>query len=343
MESLTLGDRSEPGRPGAVKSDERVYVCQEGFLPESPRLPWACQLQTCPANSALEIGLGSAGEWLRERLEQHGAVLLRGLPIRDAQDFEAALGLFSVTPGNDLAGDSRRRAVRGLVFESSRLEPHHVLDLHNEATYKVAPPRRLFFCCCRAAADGGETPIGRSRKVFERLDPKIREEFMRKGVMYVRHLDSATSRAVQSWQDSFNTDDRLAVESECRKQGIDFEWYGEDGLKLTQVRPAAVLHPVTQRWCWVNQLHLAHRSRWIRTGVVADGLEDSHYPTCSFYGDGSEIPLDVLGHIRRCWSKEEQIFFWQEGDILVLDNLRVAHGRKPYYGTRQLLLALSNS
>ncbi len=318
-----------------------VYLCDEGFFSDSPDLPWVCHLQTAHRPDARKLVSSSMGAWLEKRLAQHGAVLLRGLPIRDSKDFDKALRYLSIPLHDDLAGNSRRKTVRGRIYESSRLEPHHVLDLHNEATYKSSPPRRLLFCCCIAALDGGETPIGDSHKVFRRIDPEIREEFLRKGIMYVRHLDQTTTKYLQSWQDSFGTSDRSVVESVCKEQGMDYEWYGEQGLKLSEVRDAAVIHPATQQWCWINQIHLSHRTRWIRTGLIADGLEASAYPTGTYYGDGTEIPDEVVGHIRRCWFKEEKIFFWQPGDILALDNLWVAHGRKPYYGTRKLLLAIS--
>jgi len=40
---------------------------------------------------------------------------------------------------------------------------------------------------CVKVAQGGETPIADSRKVFERIDPKIKEQFIQKKIMYVRN------------------------------------------------------------------------------------------------------------------------------------------------------------
>jgi len=48
-----------------------------------------------------------------------------------------------------------------------------------------------------------------------------------------------------------------------------------------------------------------------------------------------------LNHIRQAYSQEETIFAWQEGDILMLDNMLVAHGRKPYAGTRRVVVGMA--
>jgi hypothetical protein len=38
--------------------------------------------------------------------------------------------------------------------------------------------------------------------------------------------------------------------------------------------------------------------------------------------------------------KHTVVFDWRQGDVLLLDNLAVGHGRKPYRGPRKVLAAL---
>ncbi|CAM5231048.1 hypothetical protein SANTM175S_04757 [Streptomyces antimycoticus] len=33
---------------------------------------------------------------------------------------------------------------------------------------------------------------------------------------------------------------------------------------------------------------------------------------------------------------------WHTGDLLLIDNMLVAHGRRPYTGTRRVLVAMSD-
>jgi len=35
------------------------------------------------------------------------------------------------------------------------------------------------------------------------------------------------------------------------------------------------------------------------------------------------------------------VFSWQQGDIMVIDNILTMHGRKPFQGDRQVLVAMA--
>ena len=75
--------------------------------------------------------------------------------------------------------------------------------------------------------------------------------------------------------------------------------------------------------------------------AVSHWIDEEHWPCHSTYGDGSEITLDELHEIRRVFRNAEILFPWTQGDVLMLDNLITAHGRKPYHGERRILVAMS--
>jgi alpha-ketoglutarate-dependent taurine dioxygenase len=145
-----------------------------------------------------------------------------------------------------------------------------------------------------------------------------------------------------TWQSVFQTEDKIAVEDYCRDAGIETEWCG-DRLRTRQVRQAVSQHPMTGEMVWFNHAAFFHVSTLEPSTreVLLAGLKEEDLPNNTYYGDGSPIEPAVLEEIRGAYRKEAVSFVWQEGDILMLDNMLVAHGRNPYVGPRKILVAMA--
>ena len=70
-------------------------------------------------------------------------------------------------------------------------------------------------------------------------------------------------------------------------------------------------------------------------------VEDPPLGCHATYGDGEEIPLADLESVRAAYRQSEIRFPWQAGDVLILDNILAMHGRKPFTGTRRVLVAMA--
>ena len=69
------------------------------------------------------------------------------------------------------------------VFTASELPPFFPIPQHIEMSFLPAPPRKLFFCCLEApTSTGGETCLCDFKKVYDQMDPKVRQTFEEKGV-----------------------------------------------------------------------------------------------------------------------------------------------------------------
>jgi alpha-ketoglutarate-dependent taurine dioxygenase len=195
------------------------------------------------------------------------------------------------------------------------------------------------FFCVQPAGEGGETPLADSRRVFAQIDPEIRKEFIRKQVMYVRNYDDDALDL--SWREVFQTDKRAEVENYCLKAGMTVEWNGDKQLRTSQVCQAVIEHPLTGEMVWFNQAHLFHVSSLEQdVRSLLQSTSGGNEPRNAFFGDGSAIDEAVLDHIRSVYENEKVTFPWQRGDVLILDNILKAHGRKPYRGPRQIVVGM---
>src|SRR5205085_3262280 len=123
-----------------------------------------------------------------------------------------------------------------------------------------------------------------------------------------------------------------------------FEWKSNHRLRTRQVRQAIVNHPNRGEMVWFNQAHALHQSVLepeVLKSLLAD-MKEEDLPRNVFYGDGREIESAVLDEIRHVYDALSVAFPWHHADILILDNMLVAHGRAPFAGPRQVFVAMAD-
>jgi alpha-ketoglutarate-dependent taurine dioxygenase len=281
----------------------------------------------------------------RERVDQllleHGAILFRGFNLATPERFRQ----FAASLSNELLEFSERAAPRlevaPRVYTSTEYPPEYPIPIHHENSFAYRWPMKLFFYCQLLAKRGGNTPIANSQRFLELLDPEIRERFREKQLMYVRNY---TVGVDLRWQEVFQTDDRSVVEEYCRNAGLQYEWLREDWLRTTRIAPAILKHPRMGKDVWFNHAHMFHTSNVepsLRELFVQE-FREQDLPRNTYYGDGTPIENDVSEHIRETYRKASVRFPWQEQDVLLLDNMAVAHGREAFVGDRKILVAMAD-
>jgi alpha-ketoglutarate-dependent taurine dioxygenase len=284
---------------------------------------------------------GSHRDWLTQQLHSHGGILFRGFGIANPELFERFVTAASGELLEYRERSSPRSQVVGNIYTSTDHPQDQTIFLHNENSYQRAWPLQIFFCCTIPAQSGGETPIADVRKVYQRIDPAIRQRFADKQVMYVRNFGGGVGL---SWQTVFQTEDRAAVDEYCRQAGISTEWRAGDRLRTRRVGPAVAQHPVTGEPVWFNHatfFHVTTLEPQIRDALLAQFQPDD-LPNNTYYGDGTPIEPEVMEALRAAYEQETISFPWQRGDVLMLDNMLVAHGRAPFTGSRQVLVGMAH-
>jgi len=276
---------------------------------------------------------------ITDLLRTTGGVLFRGFHVASPQGFRR----FSATQISELLDYTERSTPRhqvdeNNVYTSTEYPADQYIELHNEMSYSHLWPMRISFYSRKAATHGGATPIANSREVYRRLPASLRAPFEAKGVMYLRNYGAGIDL---SWRDVFQTGERAEVERYCVESGIEFEWLDGEGLRTRQVRPAVSVHPVTGESVWFNSAHMFHVAGLdpqVRKSI-RELLAEDQLPRNAYYGDGSPIPDDVINEIRAVYRSVTVSFHWQDEDVLLLDNMLVCHGREPFEGTREVLVA----
>jgi alpha-ketoglutarate-dependent taurine dioxygenase len=294
-----------------------------------------------PAVAAVDLvgwAAANAGR-LRAELDRSGALFLRGAGIGSAEEFERFAGVFVQDLVRD-NGEHPRAAVTGGVYTPVFFAPEEKLLWHNENSFNARGPARILFCCLQPATTGGRTPVVDSRAVYAALDPALREEFVRKGVRYVRTYGTGLGL---DWPEVFRTTDRAEVEARCAADGMSFSWRN-GRLRTRCVRAAAVRHPRTGEPSWFNQAQHWHPScldREVRASLLAS-LGTAELPRTCTFGDGSPIPDDAMAAVLATYERLEVSVPWAAGDVMVLDNVLTAHARDPFTGPRRLLVAMGD-
>lgn len=318
-----------------------ISVSDEG-LTRTSRLPGTeIPLVIEPGAPGLDLAGWAAHrqQYLDGCVSEHGAVLLRGFDIGSIEAFQAAISAACGPLLDYTERSSPRTRVSGRVFTSTDYSQERTIFLHNEQSYNLTFPLRIAFFCERAAETGGETPIADTRKVLRRLSPRVRDRFVPSGYRLVRNYGGGCGL---SWQSAFQTDSAADVDAYCREHDIEASWRGDE-LQTRQVRPVIARHPRTGALSWFNHLTFFHRSTlepWVLRELEAHFAED-RLPTQTYYADGSPIEPEIVQELREAYAAEQVTFPWRTGEVLLLDNMLVAHGRASYSGTRQVRVAMA--
>ncbi len=273
-------------------------------------------------------------------LDTHGAVLLRDFPVTSDLEFDAvvqAMVLDGFTYAESLSNAVRHNRTER-VFTANEAPPQVEIFLHHEMAQTPIFPSRLFFYCEQAAESGGATPLCRSDVLLNKLDAELPEFTARcreLGARYTNVMPAAADAASgqgRSWQDTLGVKDKDAAEKRLGDLGYIWEWQADNSLRVTTAPLPVIRNSRDGREVFFNQLIAAFC-----------GWQDSRNnarKSISF-GDGSEIPT---ADMERAVALSEDIVFdtpWQTGDVVLLDNFLVMHGRRPFTGTRKVLAALA--
>lgn len=276
---------------------------------------------------------------IENALHTYGGVLLRGFEVDVDVDFPRFVKVAIPEIQPYMEGATPRTNLGDGVYTSTEFPEDQTIAQHNELSYIQHWPMRICLACKTPAEEGGETPLTDVRRVLANIDPHIVRLFAEKDWMLIRNYGSGLG---PGWRKAYNTDEIEVVREYCANADIELEVFDEEHIRTRQVRKAIRHHPMTGEAVWFNHVAFWHGSSLheaLRRGLEAQFAYDE-WPYATCWGDGTPIEEAVIDHINLAYEKATLTTPWQRGDIILLDNMLVAHGRRPFRGKRSIVVAM---
>ncbi|CAL1545521.1 unnamed protein product [Lymnaea stagnalis] len=276
--------------------------------------------------------------FISQQLLKYGAILFRGFPFKDAQDFDGFVTSYGVEPLPYVGGAAPRTQITSKVFTANEAPPDQQIPFHHEMAQVPTSPSILFFFCEVAPASGGQTPLALSHLVYNVMlekHPQFVKDLEQKQVQYTRVLpedDDPSSAIGRGWKSTFLTDDESVAEERCREQGTFFEWLPGGCLKtVTAVLPAIKQNERTGKKIWFNSIIAAYR-----------GWQDSRNSSkqAITFSDGTPMPPEIMDDLEKTLDDLAVDITWQKGDVILVDNKQALHARRTFPPPRRILASL---
>ena len=148
-------------------------------------------------------------------------------------------------------------------------------------------------------------------------------------------VDELISGQGRSWQKTLGVSSKNDAEAKLSKLGYSWNWIEDDNLSVTTKTLQATKELGNGQKSFFNQV-IAASLGWKKNS------ENQIAPVR--FGNGEEIKESYIELISELAQSLTLLRSWQDHDILLIDNYRVMHGRKPFAGNknREVLVSLTN-
>lgn len=201
------------------------------------------------------------------------------------------------------------------------------LGLHIENGATPYPPDLLWFHCVKAASAGSRTTVCDGRRVWERLDAVDRALYSQQPIVYARRVGEEHWRAFTA----FSLGDGRSPDEVSADDLRDLS--GRESTTVTEHPDGSITYAF--------RTHAAHPTQWSRDLAWANSIFGPSYnyeaPDIRF-ADGTELPQDSLDRLLKITEEVTEEIDWHDGDVVLIDNSRVMHGRREILDTSRTIV-----
>jgi len=273
---------------------------------------------------------------LQKHLCDQGYVLIRlSKPLDERQ-------LLKLIGGEDELLDYRnglnqRDEMPGSIFSYvTQWSPSSEILPHNELSHHPVFPRWVCFFSKTPAEYGGETTLFDCAQAFEKLSHTTQQELLSEDIIFIRqHPLNASDLSKQSVNQKITYWENAGYECKLISETVNGELC--EFIETRLARPMVYYH---KGQACLHASIVGVAAYWYRSV-----MPDQKPQLVLQWKHGSPFP-DVKFRELEEAVKSARIFYCnhpQANDLIILDNLRIAHGRTPFIGNRAVGILMSGS
>lgn len=189
------------------------------------------------------------------------------------------------------------------------------MGLHQENGNLPFNPDLQWFYCLEAATKGSETTLCDGQKVLFELPKEIRKMFEERNIRYTRRIPWANVQRFLSIELEIpveKIDDSHLYQVNEIIEGQEYHRIDKNLISSSFTTSAISISPLSGKRSFCNSIL---------------GPSVNYEPPKITWDNGEEIDLDIWDIVKEITAKNTYKHFWNKGDIIVIDNKRVMHGR----------------
>jgi alpha-ketoglutarate-dependent taurine dioxygenase len=250
--------------------------------------------------------------------KEYGVLLFRGFTA-DTEIFKEFSNLFSNNFLDYAGGAFNRRVINDDQTILSVNDFQTEIKLHGEMYYQKNIPLMLWFFCANPAAKNGETTVCDGRQFFAELSHSTQELFSQKRLKFTAKMNK------EQWQKKYKIDDINELEQMCKRNDTQMTIYEDRSILFQYICPVVIPSRCGKYQVFINSLLPAMQLN----------------PDVLKFDDDSEIPDELIDELNGIAERITTNIDWKKGDILMIDNTRIMHGRRAFKDeTREIYIRL---
>jgi len=251
-------------------------------------------------------------EDIEKRLRRYGALLFRGFaPTMD--EFKSLTAKFCEYfisyPGEHRGRVANETDIQTVDVKKVRIR------LHSEMSYSPMRPDLAWFFCVVPPKEGGATILCDGIAMADAMPPAV------KRWLAGRRLRFKTDVGPRTWQKMFGCKTIAQLRNVIRQRSYKDTAVIGDRIRIDHLTAPLAPTKYGKRVAFCNNLML-HR-----------GMQTDVY-----FADGSVLPDSIYDELVRVSDGLTVEIAWKSGDVLMVDNTRMMHGRRTVLDDERLVL-----